>query len=249
MTYIPGARKEIAPKYYEGVQGIAHFLIDSDLTDGRIADDTRSAINSQKRKGNYVPYYKKSEDGTVNVRYAKGKEEYEKVKSEGYKEFANLRQIPLSEIDWNSSARPYHSPQDGDKDGWKRKGEKGKMFGKGISNILTKDGKDTWMIYKDVHGTDKKLGRFNGNSLVFLIETPKGRIIRDFAGTVADIQKETKKIKDEYKIGNKDITLGFYDAGSYSAKPVADKDGRVYTDQWSSFNDDETSGASLMIPR
>lgn len=250
MTYIPGARKEIAPEYYEGVQGVAHFLINSDLTDGEMHDDTRSAINSQKRKGNYVPYYKKSEDGTVNVRYAKGKKEYEKMKSEGYEEFANLRQIPLSEIDWDSSARPYHSPQDGDKDNWTRRGIEGKMFGKSISNILTKDGKDTWMIYKEMHGQDGKLGRFNGNSLVFITETPKGRLLTDFAGPVAKIKNKAEELKKTYKVKDSDITLGFYDAGSYSAKPVADENGRVYRNQWSSFNKfDEKSGASLMIPR
>lgn len=247
MVYVPGAREEKAPSKVSGVKGVAHFLIDSDLTDGRTVPATEQAIRHSKSENKYVPFFKEIKPGMVNVRYGKGKSEYSDLESKGYKTFANLRQIPLSEIDWDSSARPYHSHRVAENDNYARKDTKN-MFGPRILNILTKDGKDTWLIYKQDNGKGGKMGRFNGNSLVFIIETPNGRVLRDFAGTIEDIENEASYIKKEFGVDEGKITLGFYDAGSYSAKPVADKNGNIHLSQWSLFNTDNTSGANLMIP-
>ena len=246
LDYIPGSRGD-ARKEYTGVGGVGHFLVESDLTDGYQTDQTKKSIKKHMENGDYVPFYKKLPNGRVNIRYAKGDSEYSDLKEQGYETFANLRLLNLSDIAWDKNARPYHSPAAGEADKYRRQ-DSSNMFGKGILNVLTKDGKDTWMVYKKAHGKGGKFGRFNGNSVVFIIEAPEGRIIRDFSGTVQSIEDETKRIKREFNIDDSKITLGFYDAGSYSAKPMADTDGVLRSRNWSSFNPDDNSGASLLVP-
>ena len=232
---------------FSNVLGVAHFLIESDLTDGYISKGSQFRINKDLKNNQYVPFAKKDKNGNVNIKYAKGQNEYQKLTQDGYKTFTPLRTLNLNDIDWSKSSRPYHSEQDAQKDNYQRSG-KG-MFAKGIQNILTKDGKDTWMMFKESTGKGTKMGKFNGNSLVFIIETPNGRVIRDFAGTVDSIEKEANSLVKEFNVDPSNITLGFYDAGSYSAKPMANKEKEIYFNQYSGFNvKDPLSGASLMIP-
>lgn len=242
MTYIPTSRLENHKG--QGVYNVArmaHFLIDSDLTDGRKTDETLDAIKRGIENNEYLPIYKKDGKG-VTIKYIKGNEPV----GEGWDYAAALRQIPLSNIDWDKSARPYLTPKAAQKDSYKRTG-KG-MFGKGIMNVLTKDGKDTYMVYKEHNGKDKKLGRFNGNSLVFIIEKDGQRIIRDFTGTIANIEKESRNLLKEFNVNDDDITLAFYDQGSYSAKPKANKEGYLPYKSYNVFNPDKYSGAGLAIP-
>ncbi len=233
LVYVPTPRREKLDKNskFSGVKGVAHFLIQTDATDGFIHPETKKHLEKDLREGKkYVPFIKKEADGKVRLKYAKGHDEQETFSKEGYEPFTTLRTLNLSDVDWNKSARP-------------------KGFKSGISNILTKDGKDTWLVYKEATGKDKKLGQFNGGALVFIVETPNGRIIRDFTGTIQEIENESKRITKEFNIPAKNVTLGFYDAGSYTAKPKANKNNELYFNQYSGFNTiDRMSGAALMVP-
>ena len=243
MVYIPTPRKENwKGKGIDKTAGMAHFLIKSDLTDGHKDPETTNSIKKSIANNQYLPIYKKEQDGKVRLKYIKGSESLE----EGWDYVAALRQEPLSNINWSSSARPYHDGPSAKRDNYKRTG-KG-MFGEGISNVLTKDGKDTWLVYKDANGRGGKLGRFNGNSLVFIIEKNGERIIRDFTGTVEAIEKESINLLDEFGVTENDVTLAFYDQGSYTAKPKADKNGFIPYKNYNGFNKDDTSGAGLAIP-
>lgn len=256
LDYIPGSRGDTG-KTYEGVGGVGHFLIEADLTDGYKTTQTTNKIRKDMAGEGYVPFYKKLANGRVNIRYGKGQSEYSDLNGKGYKTFAALRTLNLSDIAWDKTARPYSSVEAAKKDNYARTGANSNssvpgMYGPKILNILTKDGKDTWMVFKNIYGRNskgKKFGRFNGNSVVFIVETPEGRIIRDYSGTVQNIENESKRITKEFGIDDSKVTLGFYDSGSYSAKPMADADGVLRSRNWSSFNTDNNSGASLLIPR
>jgi len=233
LVYVPTPRREKLNKNskFSNVQGVAHFLIQTDATDGFIDPRTKAHLEKDLKEGKkYVPFIKKESDGKVRIKYAKGKDEQTSFQQEGFEPFTTLRTLNLNDIDWNKTGRPAG-------------------FKSGISNILTKDGKDTWLVFKEATGKGKKLGQFNGGALVFIVETPEGRVIRDFTGTIQEIENESKRITKEFGIPQKNVTLGFYDAGSYTAKPKANKNNELYFNQYSGFNvGDAISGASLMIP-
>lgn len=233
LVYVPTPRREKLNKNskFSNVKGVAHFLIQTDATDNFIDPQTKKHLEKDLKEGKkYVPFIKKESDGKVRLKYAKGKEEQDAFQQQGFKPFTTLRTLNLSDIDWNKSRRP-------------------EGFRSGISNVLTKEGKDTWLVYKEATGKGKKLGQFNGGALVFIIETPNGRVIRDFTGTIQEIQNESKRITKEFGIPESKVTLGFYDAGSYTAKPKANKNNELYFNQYSGFNvSDKMSGAALMIP-
>jgi hypothetical protein len=231
FTYVPTPRKE---KFGNGkgtanVAGMAHFLIESDLTDGYKSQGTTDGIERSIKHNQYIPAYKKDYNtGQVHMYYVKGKE----ALKEGYNYAANLRQLKLSDIDWHKSRKPAG-------------------YGKGVSNVLTKDGKDTFIVFKDADvdkdGIHRKMGRNNGNSLVFIIEKDGKRYIRDFAGTVTQIKNESKKITEEFGVPQDQVTLGFYDQGSYNAKPKA-KDGFLPYSSYNSFHNSGVTGAGLAVP-
>lgn len=231
FTYVPTPRKE---KFGNGkgtanVAGMAHFLIESDLTDGYKSQGTTDGIERSIKHNQYIPAYKKDYNtGQVHMYYVKGKE----ALKEGYNYAANLRQLKLSDIDWHKSRKPAG-------------------YGKGVSNVLTKDGKDTFIVFKDADvdkdGIHRKMGRNNGNSLVFIIEKDGKRYIRDFAGTVTQIKNESKKITEEFGVSQDQVVLGFYDQGSYNAKPKA-KDGFLPYSSYNSFHNSGVTGAGLAVP-
>jgi hypothetical protein len=219
-----------------GVEGIAHFLIDADISgeNKEIFKDTQRAINRLKATPDkWIPVYKKGVDGSVNIKYAQGGAEYNALENTGYTDFANLRQLTAADVNWKSMKQP-------------------KGFGSAVRNYTTKDGKDTFILFRDPANKSKKgkdaMGQFEGNSVVFLFKDQNGRaIIREFAGSANGIEQEVAEIQSNYGVTPENLTLGFYDAGSYSAKPVSKKgilQSRVYGD----FNNQAISGAALAIP-
>lgn len=262
LRYIPVPRKEKWPGFkkfdkldkmgYElgsggnyitkNVEGVAHFLIDADISGDSKAQfkNTKSSVESLKKDPTkWLPVYKKEKDGSVIVKYTQGLKEFEKLQKEGYDDFANLRQLKVSDIDWNSEKRP-------------------QGFGPDVRNLVDKSGKDTFILFrptgnnkwkstKEYKGKDA-MGKFEGNSLVIIFKDKSGEaIIREYAGSLNGIMEELKNIKSTYKVTDKDITLGFYDAGSYSAKPES-KNGILSSKSYSQFNDQAVSGAALAIP-
>jgi hypothetical protein len=114
-----------------------------------------------------------------------------------------LRQMDFDNINFNKTQRP-------------------EGFKKGINEVTTKDGKGTYLLFKDRDG----YSRFSGGSVVFIFKDEYGNtIVRDFAGSLNGIKNEGQEIKKEYKLKPNELTIGYHDVGSYSAKPKANKYG------------------------
>lgn len=233
MGYETGAGGE---HITNNVEGIAHFLIDVDISGPNKEQfkTTKGSVEALKKdKTKWLPVYKKESDGSVTVKYSQGIEEFNKLKKQGYDDFANLRQIKVSDINWNSEKQPIG-------------------FGSNIRNLTDKSGKDTFLLFRPTNNKKYKgkdaMGKFEGNSVVMLFRDKSGEpIIREFAGSLNSIIKELNEIKSTYKVTDNDITLGFYDAGSYSAKPEA-KNGVLKSSVYGGFNNQAISGAALAIP-
>jgi hypothetical protein len=233
IGYETGAGGEHVTK---GVEGIAHFLIDNDISGDKKAQfkETKNSVERLKRdKTKWLPVYKKNEDGTVTVKYTQGMDEFKNLAKEGYDDFSNLRQLKVSDINWNSERRP-------------------KGFGEYVRNLTDKNGNDTYLLFRPTGNKKYKgkdaMGKFEGNSVVMLFKDNNGNsMIREYAGSLNGIIEELNSIKSKYKVSDKDITLGFYDAGSYSAKPEA-KNGVLKSSSYGGFNDQAVSGAALAIP-
>jgi|LakMenEpi03Aug12_release.lakeMendotaPanAssembly.Ray.scaffolds.fasta_scaffold167858_3 hypothetical protein len=233
MGYETGSGGEYITK---GVEGIAHFLIDNDISGDKKEQfkNTKNSIEALKKDNTkWLPVYKKNKDGTVTIKYTQGVNEFKKLAKEGYDDFANLRQLKVSDINWNSEKQPIG-------------------FGKYVRNLTDKNGKDTFLLFrpsgnKKYSGKDA-MGKFEGNSVVLLFKDANGKgVIREYAGSLNGIIQEIKNIKTTYKVNDSDITVGFYDSGSYSAKPEA-KNGILKSSSYGGFNNQAVSGAGLAIP-
>ena len=85
---------------------------------------------------------------------------------------------------------------------------------------------------------------------MFLFEKDEVIYADDYSGSINNIKKEIQRLKDDYKLTDNELTLGFYDAGSYTAKPAADpKTGIINRNQFSDFNNKEESGSGIAIPK
>ena len=138
-----------------------------------------------------------------------------------------LRQMDFDNINFNKTQRP-------------------EGFKKGINEVTTKDGKGTYLLFKDRDG----YSRFSGGSVVFIFKDEYGNtIVRDFAGSLNGIKNEGQEIKKEYKLKPNELTIGYHDVGSYSAKPKANKYGILKSSQWEGYNTAEPTGGALLIPK
>lgn len=221
----------------EGVQGIGHFLIDADPTKPRTEAQAASYL-SRLDEGAYVPIFKTEENGRITLKYVNSRDQYEEMNANGeWSPLANLRQFKASDVDWDVNDTPWGNQH---KRQWDR----------GITNYKLKDGTDTYIPWKRHEGPSGKLGRFNGATVTYLFTDPESGklVVRDFTGKAQEIRDEVGKIQERFGISQDDITIGFYDAGSYSAKPVANSEGFVPLDNYRTFNTQGTSGAGLAIP-
>jgi len=241
FNYIPGSIKSRSKSsdVYNNALGVAHFMILDDqgvdltnkTTDQELS--VQSDLFKKQRVGrdislnDYVPVFKKNSDGSVNVSYKKASD-----LKQGDITITKLNQYKLSDIDFNSKA-------DGRNFGFKS----GTVFG-----LKTKDGKDVPSLLFTSAGKDA-YSRFSGGSAVFIFKDKKGNlIVRDFSGSINMIQKEGSSISEKYGVPANEITIGFYDAGSYTGKPAA-KNGVVSYSQYSGYNTlHPNSGGALIIP-
>tara|TARA_R110000796_G_scaffold43634_3_gene107181 strand:- start:25831 stop:41877 length:16047 start_codon:yes stop_codon:yes gene_type:complete len=221
-----------------GVEGVAHFMIlddlGIDLTSKTNDDELKAAsmsfqkdrIGKDIKMSDYVPVFNR-EGNNVNVKY--------KVASEVTAEditITRLHQYKFSDIDFNSktSAKPF---------GFSGGGVYAltNTAGKGLPNFLfTSSGKDAY-------------SRFSGGSYVLIFKDKQGNeIVHEVSGSINMLKQEGDNLAKTFGVSTDSITLGIYDAGSYSAKP-AGKDGVVEMDQYSGYNKlHEHSGGSLMYP-
>lgn len=90
-------------------------------------------------------------------------------------------------------------------------------------------------------------GRLSGGSAIFIFNVNGQTIIREAAGSVNFLEQVGKNIANQYNLDKKDITMGFFDAGSYAAKPASYKD-NITIDQYRGYGSSTSTGAALMIP-
>jgi hypothetical protein len=241
FNYVPGSIKSRSKKgdKYENVIGVAHFMILDDqgvdltskTSDSELMAQSslfkKQRINKDIKPTDFVPVFKKNSDGTVNLKYKKASE-----LTEADITITKLNQYKLSDIDFDSKA-------DGRNFGF----NSGTVFG-----LKTRDGKDVPSLLFTSAGKDA-YSRFSGGSAVFIFQDNNGNlIVRDFSGSINMVKKEGLDISSKYNVPIENITIGFYDAGSYTGKPAA-KNGIVVYDQYSGYNTlHPNSGGALIVP-
>ncbi len=217
---------------YSNVKGIAHFLLDSDLTDGYKHPYAKKMITQQLEgepvapgstvTDGYFPVYEKLENGQVNIKYLK------KDEIKDYASIASpLRQYKWSDLNWDgrTSAQGFQST---------------------VSSIptnksYTKGGRksnETHLIFptSKSRGGKNAYGRFGGTGVIFFIERPNGqREAIEMAGSINMIKETANEIMKKYKLKPEELIFGYHDVGSFSARPQANN-GKLDFNQWSGFN-------------
>jgi hypothetical protein len=255
------------PEVYTNVKGVAHFNLDASPADAvtYMHPNNVAYIRKAKEKNDYIPVYESLGNNKVKLQYKKynelspaQKKQIDKLlsdfkaagpydennpsqkhidiaknyarqqKMQSQRIVAPLRQYKFDDIKFNETKKP---------DG----------FTSGIKEVKTKDGQGTYLIFKDRNG----YSRFSGGSVVFIFEDQNGnRVVRDFAGTLNNIENEGMQIQKDYKLKPGQLIIGYHDVGSFSAKPKADAAGNLSTDQWADYNTfNNSSGSALIIPK
>jgi hypothetical protein len=210
-----------------GVLGVGHFLLDGSVYNFYNTYShpyNQSFLASARANNDYIPVFTSvdSKKHIVVVRYLRPNEIDDRHGE--FKIVAPLRQFKASQIDWNRTG-----PVQG--------------FKSNIKQILTKTGQKTNLIFKDRNG----YSRFSGGSVVFIFEKDGQRMVIDFAGSINMIQNETQRILRDYEIPEDQLTIGYHDVGSFSAKPKS-KGSDLQTSQYEGYNPAGVTGASLLIP-
>jgi hypothetical protein len=242
FTYVSGAiqsRMEDG-ETISGVEGVAHFMILDDLgidLSTKTSDKELTAASKsfkQNRIGkdiaitDYVPVFKRdSNKVTVNYKVAS------EIDSSDIT-ITRLHQYNFDDIDFKSkiSAKPF---------GFHGGGVYAltNKAGVGMPNFLfTSSGKGAY-------------SRFSGGSYVLIFKDKQGNeIVHDVSGSLELLEKEGNDLAKSFGIKTSDITLGIYDAGSYSAKPAANTEGVIETDQYRNYNKIHPhSGGALIFPK
>ncbi len=272
FEYIPtGVFKDRSEKdEYKDVVGVGHFVLDASPLDGKTYMHPNN-INYLRRAMNnndYIPVYESLKNGRLTLKYKKYSELSAKQKENLNSLFKNFDKLGSYNADWPSAAhqalaQQYAQQQDSlgvkvisplrqmklsDIDFSKTQRPAG--FQDPIKEIMTKDNKGTYLIFKNRDG----YSRFSGGSVVFIFKDKYGNtIVRDFAGTLNNIETEAINIQKQYGLKPEEITLGYHDVGSFSAKPKADNKGVLKTAQWHGYNksdpENNPTGAALIIPK
>lgn len=222
-------RAEQGTTSVSGVKGVAHFLLDYDPTTGKSHPNNRRMHEVGRSRDYYVPVYRDNGDGTVTVTYKR----YSEIAS-GDVMMSPLRQFNFADIDFTKT-----QPAKGFKNA------KEVVLREGVTNPYT-GGKGTYLIYT---GSPNSYGPFSGGSAVFIFTDKNGEVfVRDFSGSVAQMQEEGNKIAQQFGINLSDITIGYHDVGSFSRKPSANAQGTLDTKQIDGMNPDGVTGGALLIP-
>jgi hypothetical protein len=217
-------KKDVEPDAeFSNVKGVGHFLLDASASKSKPYkhEYNDAYIKRAIENDDWIPVFKNEDGDYVRVKYKKGSE---LTKNDSV--ITPLRQMKFDAIDFSKTQTP-------------------KGFKKGINEVMTKDGKGTYLIFKNRDG----YSRFSGGSVVFIFKDKFGNtIVRDFAGSLNQIENEGIQIQKQYGINPKDLTIGYHDVGSFSAKVKADDSGKLKASQWSGFNNEEFTGGALLIP-
>ena len=240
FDYIVSPKVKEGKKTFNNVKGVAHFLMDSDITPNQkyttpyIEKGNNTVKSAQAGKftpylgtnpDDYVMYYKDLGNNKMNIKYGQLKD---KDKYKGYEQI-KVRSVPFGELDFNN--------------------KKSAGFAKKASYIGTLDGKQTSII-TDPESNDV-YGRFSGGSGIFYFKEPKtGKTISvDVSGSVNTIKQVGEELSKKYGVDKKQLQFLYHDMGSYSAKPKS-KNGVISNEQWENYNSNNKgySGAALMYP-
>jgi hypothetical protein len=225
FRYIPVPVKQGLPAggmKIKGVIGVGHFLLDASMAGNTYSHEYNKAfLRKAKEKNDWVPTFTKNSDGSVNLKYKKAND----VVNVSEIVVSPLRQFKWSDIDMSKTGTAVG-------------------FQSSIKEIKTEQGAGTYLLFKNRDG----YGRFSGGSVVFIFNDSHGNtVVRDFAGSINQIEKEALNIVKTFKIAPEKLTLGYHDVGSFSAKPKA-ANGVIDTEQWAGYNNAGMTGGALLIP-
>ena len=225
FKYVPMPVKQDLPKggmKVNGVLGVGHFLLDASVAKGAVYsfEYNKAFLDKAKKNDHWIPAFKRLEDGNVLLKYKKPAD----IDKEDIV-VTPLRQFKFSDIAFDKTQTPAG-------------------FQKGIKEVKTKQGQGTYIIFKDRSG----YSRFSGGSVVFIFKDKyDNTIVRDFAGSINQIENEGIMIQKNYNLEPGELTIGYHDVGSFSAKPKA-KAGEISSKQWQGFNPGGMTGGALLIP-
>ena len=209
---------------YSNVKGIGHFLLDASASKSKpyTHQYNKALIERAKRNNDYVPVFTSEKDDYVRLKYKRAND----LKKDD-KVITPLRQMNFDEIDFSQTQTPY---------GFKR----------GINEVKKKNGQGTYLLFKDRDG----YSRFSGGSVVFIFNDKFGNtIVRDFAGSLNQIENEGIQIKKGYGLTDNNLVIGYHDLGSFSAKIKANNDNKLKAKQWEGFHNEDYTGGALLIPQ
>ena len=169
----------------------------------------------------WIPAFTKYSDDMIRLKYKKPEDILETdIVS------APLRQLKFSDINFKRTKTP-------------------RGFKPSVHEVTTKDGDGTYLLFKN----RKAMSRFSGGSVVFIFKDKyDNTIVRDFAGSINAIESEGNSITKQYELKPGELTVGYHDVGSFSAKPKANKNNVLSASQWSDYNDNGWTGGALLIP-
>lgn len=209
---------------YSDVKGVGHFLLDASASQSKpyTHQYNKSLIERAKRNNDYIPVFTPEKGDYVRLKYKRAND----LKKDD-KVITPLRQMKFDEIDFSQTQTPIG-------------------FKQGINEVKRKDGQGTYLLFKDRDG----YSRFSGGSVVFIFKDRFGNtIVRDFAGSLNQIENEGVQIKKRYQLGDNDLVIGYHDVGSFSAKIKANSDNKLKAKQWEGFNNEDWTGGALLIPQ
>jgi hypothetical protein len=224
FEYIPAPVKRDLPSggmKVSGVVGVGHFLLDASAAGKTYSHEyNKKFLERAKQLNHWIPTFTRMKNGRVLLKYKKFNEINQKDIV-----LSPLRQFNFSDIDFSKTQTP-------------------SGFKNSVKEVKTKDGKGTYLLFKSRDG----YSRFSGGSVVFIFKDSYGNtIVRDFAGSLNQIENEGINIKKSFNLKDGDLTIGYHDVGSFSAKPKA-KEGVIDTEQWEGFNNEGMTGGALLIP-
>ena len=202
-----------------------------------------------KQRNDYVPVFEKLGDNKVRVKY-KRFNELEK----GERIMSPLRQFKFSDIAWGQETQASDFA----------KGMKALPLKKGVKYPYPgkKGGNQTDIIFGSTYKNPKtgkiskgsdRYGLYEGIGAVFIFKDNNNITwVREFNGSANQVAAKGREIIKQFNIKPEDLTVGYHDVGSYSARPLAKK-GKVSTDSYTGKNEynkkDETGGALYYPPK
>ncbi len=193
-------------------------------------------LKVSKNRNDYVPVFEKLGDNKVKVKYKR----FNDLKP-GERVMSPLRQFKYSEIAWGKETQAEDFAA-GMKALPLKKGVKYPYPGKKGSN-------QTDIIFGK--GGSGRYGLYEGVGAVFIFTDSKGvTFVKEFNGSANQVAAKGKDIIKEFGVKPEDLTVGYHDVGSFSARPLAEK-GKVGTDLYTGknlYNPDPWSGGALYYP-